>query len=93
MKVIAESNLTTKEQLTLPLAIRRLLGVKAGDRLLWGIDNQGRVTVEAGRQHSLEDVRKAVAAARPGLRAKAPVTREEMKAGIATAMRRKHARR
>lgn len=93
MKILAESSLTTKEQLTLPLAIRRLLGVKAGDSLVWGLDDQGHVTVEAGRPHTLEDVRAAVAAARPGVPAFKPVTVERMKAGIAAAIRRKHAGR
>jgi bifunctional DNA-binding transcriptional regulator/antitoxin component of YhaV-PrlF toxin-antitoxin module len=90
MKIIAESSLTSKEQLTLPLAIRRILGVKAGDSLVWGLDDQGQITVEAGRPHTLEDVRAAVAAARPELPAGKRATVEGMKAGIADAMRRKH---
>lgn len=93
MRVVGESSLTSKEQLTLPAAIRRLLGVKAGDRLLWCLDDEGRVTVAAGRPHSLTDVREAVAAVRPGLARRGPVTGKDMKAGIAAAMKRKHARR
>lgn len=91
MKFLAESSLTSKEQLTLPLAIRRLLGVKAGDSLVWGLDNQGHVIVEAGRPNTLEDVRAAVAAARPEVPAVKRVTVRGMKAGIVAAMRRKHA--
>ena len=95
MKVLAESTLTTKEQLTLPRAIRRLLDVRAGDSLVWGLDEQGHVTVEAGRPHTLADVRAAVAAAAaaagPVPPPPAPVTPAKMKAGIAAAMMRKHA--
>ena len=93
MKVLAESTLTTKEQLTLPKAIRRLLGVKSGDSLVWGIDERGRVTVDAGRPHTLADVRAAIAAAGPVTLPPAPVTTKTMKAGIAAAVRRKHAGR
>ena len=94
MKVLAESTLTSKEQLTLPRAIRRLLDVRAGDSLVWGLDDHGHVTVEAGRPHTLADVRAAVAAAAaagPVPPPSAPVTPAKMKAGIAAAMRRKHA--
>lgn len=91
MKIIAESTLTSKEQLTLPQAVRRLLGVSAGDSLVWGLDDHGNLTVEAGRPHTLADVRAAVAAAGPVAPPRAPVTIEKMKAGIATAVRRRHA--
>ena len=93
MKILATSTLTSKEQLTLPSAIRKLLGVRAGDSLLWSLDEDGRVTVEAGRPHTLADVRAAVAAAGPLSRRQRPATVEEMNAGIADALRRKHARR
>lgn len=93
MKIVAESSLTSKEQLTLPLSIRRHLGVKAGDSIVWGLDDQGQVIVEAGRPHTLADIRAAVAAARPEVLRSRPATVEGMKAGIATAIRRKHAGR
>jgi len=93
MRILAESTLTTKEQLTLPLAIRRLLHVQAGDSLVWGLDDQGRVTVEAGRPHTLADIRAAVAAAGSSVSPSAPVSIDDMKAGIAAEMRRRHAGR
>jgi bifunctional DNA-binding transcriptional regulator/antitoxin component of YhaV-PrlF toxin-antitoxin module len=93
MKIISVSTLSSKEQLTLPQAVRRLLGVKAGDSLAWGLDDEGRVMVEAGRPHSLADVRAAIAAARPRAPRVAPATIADMKAGIVAAIKRKHASR
>lgn len=93
MRVLAESRLTSKEQLTLPLAIRSLLGVKAGDSLVWSLDDQGHVVVEAGHLHTVEHVRTAVAAASGSMPRLEPVTVRGMKTGIHAAMRRKHASR
>lgn len=90
MKVLAESTLTAKEQLTLPRVIRRLLGVKAGDSVVWNLGEDGRLTVEAGRPHTLADVRAAVAGAGPATPPPVSVTPGKMKAGIASAMRLKH---
>jgi antitoxin PrlF len=36
-----EAKITTKGQITIPLAIRRLLGVQAGDTLLFESDKNG----------------------------------------------------
>ena len=93
MKVLAESTLTTKEQLTVPQVIRRILGVKAGDSLIWVLGDNGQITVEAGRPNTLADVRAAVASAGPLTPPPSPVTTQDMKAGIASEMKRKHARR
>jgi bifunctional DNA-binding transcriptional regulator/antitoxin component of YhaV-PrlF toxin-antitoxin module len=93
MKIVALSTLTSKEQLTLPQAVRRLLGVKAGDSLAWGLDDQGRITVEAGRPHTLADVRAAIAAAGGANPSGVRASSGDMKAGIEAEMKRKHARR
>jgi AbrB family looped-hinge helix DNA binding protein len=95
MKILAESTLTTKEQLTVPKVVRRLLGLHAGDSLVWSLDAEGRLVVSGGRQNTLEDIRAAVAAAAPEGTSKTParVTVEDMKAGIARAIRSKHGRR
>lgn len=93
MKILATSTLTSKEQLTLPSAIGKLLGVRAGDSLLWTLGEDGRLMVEAGRPHTLAGVRAAVAAAGPLSRRQQPATVEDMNAGTADAVRRKHARR
>ena len=92
MKVLAESTLTSKEQLTVPKIVRQLLDIRAGDSLVWGLDEQGQLVVSGGRPHVLADVRAAVAAVGRAHKPKG-VTVEDMKSGIASAMRRKHGRR
>lgn len=91
MKILAESTLTTKEQLTVPKIVRKLLDIHAGDSLVWGLDEQGQLVVSGGRPYSLADIRAAVAAAGPANTPKG-VTVREMKSGIAAAMRSKHGR-
>jgi bifunctional DNA-binding transcriptional regulator/antitoxin component of YhaV-PrlF toxin-antitoxin module len=96
MKILAESTLTSKEQLTVPKVVRQLLDLHAGDSLVWSLDGQGRLVVSGGRTNTLQDIRAAVAAAeKPGGTSKRParVTIEDMKAGIARAIRSKHGRR
>lgn len=92
MKILAESTLTSKEQLTLPRVVRQLLDVHAGDSLVWSLDEQGQLVVSGGRPNSLADIRAAIAAAG---RVHLPkgVTVEDMKSGIAAAMQSKHGRR
>lgn len=92
MRTIAETKITSKQQLTLPQPIRRLLGVGAGDSLLWQLDDSGRIVVEPGRRHTLAGIREAVRAAGPPPVRSTPVTVEEMKAGLAEAIRSKHGR-
>ena len=89
MKILAESTLTSKEQLTVPKVVRQLLDVHAGDNLVWSLDQQGQLVVSGGRPNSLADIRAAVAAA-GSMHSRKAVTAEDMKSGIAAAMRRKH---
>jgi AbrB family looped-hinge helix DNA binding protein len=91
MQVLARSRLTSKEQLSLPVAIRRLLGVEAGDELVWMRDQDGRILVEPARRFALTEIRAAVDALGPR-RGKKPVSRREMRHGIAKHMRAKHGR-
>lgn len=96
MKILAESTLTSKEQLTVPKVVRKLLDLHAGDSLVWSLDAEGRLVVSGGRTNTLEDIRAAVAAAeKAGGASKKPagVAIEDMKAGIARAVRSKHVRR
>ena len=92
MKVLAESTLTSKEQLTVPKVVRQLLDLHAGDSLVWSLDAEGRLVVSGGRQNTLEDIRAAVSAAGK-LKPPAGVTVEDMKGGITRAIRSKHGRR
>jgi len=91
VKILAESTLTSKEQLTVPKVVRQLLDVHAGDSLVWSLDEQGQLVVSGGRPNALADIRAAVAAAGPAHTRKA-VTVEDMKSGIAAAMRRQQGR-
>jgi bifunctional DNA-binding transcriptional regulator/antitoxin component of YhaV-PrlF toxin-antitoxin module len=100
MKILAESTLTSKEQLTVPKVVRQLLGLHAGDSLVWSLDAENRLVVSGGRQNTLEDIRAAVAAAektggKTGGKSKTPagVSIEDMKSGIARAVQSKHGRR
>ena len=96
VKILAESTLTSKEQLTVPKVVRQLLDLHAGDSLVWSLDPEGRLVVSGGRQNTLEDIRAAVAAAEKTegtSKTPARVTIEDMKAGIARAIRSKHGRR
>lgn len=89
MEVLARSRLTSKEQLSLPAAIRRLLGIRAGDELLWLKDEDGRLVVEPARTYTLADIRASVAAEGP-LHPDSTVTVEAMKEGIAAHLQAKH---
>ena len=91
MKILAESTLTSKEQLTVPKVVRQLLDVHAGDSLVWSLDERGQLVVSGGHSQSLADIRAAVAAA-GRLNTRKGVTVGDMKSGIAAAMRRKHGR-
>ncbi len=91
MRAIAETKITGKQQLTLPQAIRWLLGASAGDSLLWQLDESGEIVAEPGRQHSLADIRRAVAAVGPASQPTAPASVEEMKSGVLAAVRSRHA--
>jgi len=96
LKILAESTLTSKEQLTVPKVVRQLLDLHAGDSLVWSLDAQGRLVVSGGRTNTLQDIRAAVAAAeKTEGKSKTParVTVEDMKAGLARAIRSKHGRR
>ena len=63
MKILAQSTLTSKEQITVPKAVRQFLDVHVGDSLVWSLDEKGQLVVSVGRFNSLADIRAAVAAA------------------------------
>jgi AbrB family looped-hinge helix DNA binding protein len=96
MKILAESTLTSKDQITVPKAVRQLLDLHAGDSLIWSLDAEDRLVVSSGRTNTLKDICAAVAATeKAGGKPKttADVTIGDMKAGIARAVRSKHGRR
>jgi AbrB family looped-hinge helix DNA binding protein len=62
-KVLAESTLTSKGQVTIPQAIRSMYQLDAGDSLVWRLEEDGRLVVEPKRSSTLADIRAAIAAA------------------------------
>ena len=92
MEVLARSRLSSKEQLSLPAIIRRMLGIHAGDEIVWILDEAGRVRVESARVKSLVDLRANLAASGFRFQGK-PATDADMKKSIAEMVRKKHAGR
>jgi len=41
MKILAESTLTSKDQITIPKVVCQMLNLHAGNRLLWSLDAEG----------------------------------------------------
>ena len=85
---LAQSKLTAQGQTSVPVEVRRKLGIGPGSVLEW--DEQGETIVvrKAGRYTS-EDVHRAVFPQGPTT----PRTLDQLKAGLRRHVRRRHARR
>ena len=85
---LAQSKLTAQGQTSVPVEVRRKLGIGTGSVLEW--DEQGETIVvrKAGRYTS-EDVHRAVFPQGPTT----PRTLDQLKAGLRRHVRRRHARR
>jgi antitoxin PrlF len=81
------ATMTTKGQVTIPKAVREHLGVDAGDRLDFVIQDDGTVVVTPVTRHVRE---LAGLLYRPGRR---PISVREIDEGIAERMRTKFGRR
>jgi AbrB family looped-hinge helix DNA binding protein len=92
LKILAESTLTSKGQVTIPQAIRSLYQLDAGDSLVWRLEEEGRLVVEPKRALTLADIRAAIAAAGAPAPPRA-FTREDMEQAIAQALEAKLGRR
>jgi antitoxin PrlF len=84
---IAHSRLTAQGQISIPAAVRRKLGVGPGSTLEWEEDGEKVVVRRVGRFCSA-DLHGAIFPKPPKRRALA-----ELKAGLTTYVRRRHARR
>jgi AbrB family looped-hinge helix DNA binding protein len=84
---IAQSKLTSQGQVSVPAEVRRKLGVGPGSVLEWEQEGDRIVVRRAGRYTS-EEIHQALFKTAPKTR-----TLKELKEGIRTHMRRKHARR
>jgi AbrB family looped-hinge helix DNA binding protein len=84
---IAYSKLTAQGRISLPASIRKKLGVGPGSVLQWEEDGDRIVVRRAGRYTSA-DIQKAIF----GSKKPTPHTLEELKEGIRTYIRKRHAR-
>jgi AbrB family looped-hinge helix DNA binding protein len=84
---IAHSKLTAQGQISVPVEVRRKLGIGPGSVLEWAEDGERVVVRRAGR-YSFEDVHRALFPRKPP----APRRLHEMKEGVRRHMRKRHAR-
>jgi AbrB family looped-hinge helix DNA binding protein len=85
---LAHSKVTAQGQISVPVEVRRKLGIGPGSVLEWEEDGEKMVVRRAGRFTS-EDVHKALFPEGPPARK----TLEELKEGIRERMRERYARR
>jgi AbrB family looped-hinge helix DNA binding protein len=55
-KETAEATVTAKGQVTVPVSIRRALGIATGDKLVFALDKRGVVSITAQHRVSILDV-------------------------------------
>jgi len=84
---LARSKVTGQGQISVPAEVRRKLGVGPGSVLEWDAEGEKIVVRRAGR-FSSEDVHRAIFKRPP-----APRTLDEMRAGVAQAVKKRYARR
>jgi AbrB family looped-hinge helix DNA binding protein len=84
---IAHSKVTAQGQISVPLDVRRKLGIGPGSVLEWE-EEEGKMVVRRAGRFSSEDIHQALFGAQP------PKSRsvEEMKEGIRRHARKRHAR-
>ena len=83
---LAQSRLTAQGQISVPAEVRKRLGIGPGSTIDWHIEDDAIVVRRAGTSTSL-DLHATLFAKPPRRR-----SLEELKAGIAREMRRRHAR-
>jgi len=83
---IASSKLTSQGQVSVPLQVRRRLGLSPGSVLEW-VDENGQVKVRRAATHTSEDIHRALFAKQPRNK-----TLADLKQGIRSHMRTRHAR-
>ena len=85
---IAQSKLTAQGQISVPVSVRKRLGIGPGSTLKWE-EEGGQIVVRRAGRYTFEDIHRAVFGDKPPI----PHTIEEMKEGIGEYMRKRHARR
>ena len=84
---LARSKVTGQGQISVPASVRRKLGVGPGSLLEW-VEENGNIVVRRGGTYSSEEIHRAVF----GNHQPPMKTEAELKAGIATYLRQRHAR-
>lgn len=84
---IAHSRLTVQGQISVPAAVRRKLGVGPGSTLEWHEDGE-KIVVRRVGQFTSNDLHEAIFSRQPRHRSLA-----ELKAGLTTYIKRRHANR
>lgn len=86
---IADSKLTSQGQISVPVVVRKKLGVGPGSRIEWDEDEEsGKLSVKRSGTYSFEDIHKAVFKTRPERK-----SLEELKEGIGDFMRERYGKR
>jgi AbrB family looped-hinge helix DNA binding protein len=85
---LAQSRVTAQGQISVPVEIRKKLGLAPGSILEWAEDGENVIVRRAGR-FSSDEVHRALFPA-PGAE---PKSLAELKDGVRAAVRRRHARR
>ncbi len=84
---IVRSRVTSQGQISVPLDVRRKLGIGPGSVLEWE-DENGKMTVRRAVRYSSEDIHQALFPAREAN----PKTIDQMKDGIRRRIKERHAR-
>ena len=82
---LAHSRVTAQGQVSVPASVRRKLGVGPGSVLEWEEDGERVVVRRAGR-YSSEEIHRALFDTKPARR-----TLKQLKAGVAKAVKKRHA--
>jgi antitoxin PrlF len=86
--VIGQSKVTSQGQISIPAGVRRKLGISAGSVLEWDEDGANVIVRRIG-QYTSEDIHKAVF----GRNASTKKDLDELKEGIRSHVKKRHARR
>ena len=84
------TKLTSQGQVSVPASVRRALGLTPGSVLEW-VEERGRIVVKRATRHSSEEVH-GVLFSDPQSRPE-PKSLDELKQGVRSLMRRRHAGR
>ena len=88
-----QTKLTSQGQVSVPAAVRRLLGLTPGASLEWQETGDGRVVVQRAASHDTLTAHHALFGdVKPGSRKPRPKTLGELKQGIAQYLAARHAR-